>query len=645
VILRDYQLEAVEAVYDAYQRGIHRAIISLPTGCGKTALMPALYQRMVTSADDVMLILAHRDELVSQAARRIKQDLPDRRVGSEKAELRAHPSSNVIVASVQSLHAGRMRELLHRFHHRIALMIVDECHHAVADGYTRAMTAVLTERPDALVVGVTATVPRHDGLALGRVFEEVVYHRDMRWAIEQGWLVPPSCYTMASETDLATVGVDRGDYALGSLSRVVDTPGRNALIVAAYQRHLAGKKTIVFCTTVNHARNLHATFLEANIAAAWASGEMPVNRREATLRAFASGRTRVLVNCMLWVEGFDEPTVEAVINCRPTKSRSLYVQIIGRGTRPHPGIASELGKLSHATARCAAIASSAKPIVTVIDIVDAHSHDLVTLPSILGRAPKVRETDGDDRIVATSRPADPSEPEQRGDDAISSDASATPGDAAADPHPDGPSDVAAQSAPETTPPLAPPTRESTELIGADRFGTGAHLESNVPYLRWTSLQAGHYFLSLPTHYMLGDRDVNAEVLAAYRQSGRIESALRKVARTHGCDPGEIVLPMESLSINADDDRWNVSLQLGSTRRELGSVAQQHEAFTRAESWVANNRPNVRDALLAIASWKEKSVTPAQRQLLERLGSDRIPTTRGDASELITALIEEQRRSA
>lgn len=621
-MLRPYQREALLALQQAYSRGVHRAIVSLPTGTGKTKLFPALPATFGLKSDEVMVVLAHREELIDQAAARLKADLPIMRVGKEKADVRAHPKCNVVVASVQSLHEQRLDEFLRRFDRRIAILVVDECHHAVASGYVRTIDAVTKARPDAAVVGVTATTPRDDGVALGHVFEEVVYHRDMRWAIDDGWLVSPRCFTVEGQTDLQRVAIVRGDYALSPLARTINTRRRNDVVVGAYREHLAGRKTVVFCTTIEHAKNLNDAFVTAGVASRWASGETPAPQRRSILRAFRDGTISVLINCMLWVEGFDEPTVEAIINARPTRSRSLYIQICGRGTRPHPSVASELGTYHSSAERRAVIGNSPKSELVVIDIIDDNAHDLVTLPSIIGKAPKELE--------------DPGEP--------------TFADGEASPTASG--EVREYEEVRDDPALSEPAADTgtvVTLTEANRFQTGASAERpDRSKMLWFAKEPGLYELVLPPRWRCGDRDdVNAEfslALSRARRAGE-KPEHEYAARELGLNPADVALAYESLKIAAVADSFRVTLIRNGNSRTLGIVAEQHEAFTRAERWVANNRPDAHTALFASASWRDKPATKAQLDLLRRefgVLDDALPGNRGDASSMITHLFDDRR---
>jgi hypothetical protein len=214
-----------------------------------------------------------------------------------------------------------------------------------------------------LVVGFTATPKRGDGAGLDAVFQEIVFSRSLPEMIQAGFLSPVAGYRIETETDLTGVKTRMGDFVASQLSEAVNVEARNKIIVEIYHSHLEGKPTLCFCVDVAHAHHLADAFNRSGIRAASVSGDMDRSLRARLLDDFGSGKIQVLANCMVLTEGYDEPGVEGIILARPTKSALLYTQMIGRGTRLHPG----------------------KENVTVIDIVDVtREHRLVNLPSLFG---------------------------------------------------------------------------------------------------------------------------------------------------------------------------------------------------------------------------------------------------------------------
>lgn len=388
--LRPYQLEAQQAILEHRARGIRSQIVSLATGLGKTVVIATLPKLLSLRPTDVTLVVAHRDELIEQTVDKMRAENPDARIGVEKAERRADEDCQIVVATVQTLAEKRLEEFVRRFHRRIALFVIDEAHHAAAPSYRAIVDAILAQRPEAMLLGFTATPNRGDGVRLVDVFEKIVYSMDARKAIDSGYLVPVKSFAVATATNLDDIASRGGDFVIGQLAAAVNTVDRNARIVAAYKQHTAGLKTLVFTASVEHARDVAEEFVANGVRAEWASGETPREERERIVRDFRADGIDVLVNCGLYLEGFDVPSVQVILNARPTKSTTLYTQITGRALRPVEEIAHQLSLTDSALMRRELIEKSAKPAAIIVDLVDqAHRHQLVTLPSLYGLPPQI----------------------------------------------------------------------------------------------------------------------------------------------------------------------------------------------------------------------------------------------------------------
>jgi superfamily II DNA or RNA helicase len=381
--LRPYQLEAQKAIVEARTHGFRAQLVSLATGLGKSVIIATLPELLELRPGDVTLVVAHRDELIQQLVEKMKAQNPDAIVGVEKADQYAAEDCSIVVATVQTLTGPRLARFVTKFGRRIALFVIDEAHHAAAPTYRAILDKILLKRPDALVVGFTATPNRGDGAQLVDIFPDIVYSMDARAAIGAGYLVPVRSYAVATETNLDAVASRGGDFVIGQLAEAVDNEERNRAVLEAYQSLTPGKKTLVFTASVEHARNVAQLFKDAGIKAAFASGDTPTAEREAIVSGFRGSRVDVLVNCGLYLEGFDVPSIETIINARPTKSTTLYTQVTGRGLRPLDEYAYVLSELPSSEARREVIAMSYKPYAIVIDIVDqARRHQLVTLPTL-----------------------------------------------------------------------------------------------------------------------------------------------------------------------------------------------------------------------------------------------------------------------
>lgn len=330
VELRLYQRQAVDGTLAALAK--HRsALIVAATGTGKTTVFMAIAKALRPHGR--ILVVAHRDELIQQARARIESGAA-LSVAVEMAEARAVDSSaDVVVASVQTL--TRERRLAGFARDAFGLVIVDEAHHATAATYRR----ILDHFAGAKVLGVTATPDRLDGRGLGAVFETVPFVYEIRDAIEDGWLVPiRQARVVVEDLDLSRVRRTAGDLNEGDLERILTEDGALHGIAQPLVKHAGDRFTLVFAVTVAHARELAEVlgFYAGPDRVAVVVGADDRELRRRTVRAFAAGEVQFLVNCMVLGEGFDCPSIACVAVARPTASRALYAQMIGRGTRPAP---------------------------------------------------------------------------------------------------------------------------------------------------------------------------------------------------------------------------------------------------------------------------------------------------------------------
>jgi ATP-dependent helicase IRC3 len=326
--LRPYQQEALDSICQNYANGINKQLVVLPTGAGKTVIfshLPLIKQNCLP-----MLVLAHRSELLDQARNKIMASNPELTVEIEQAERKAG-KVDVVVASVATLGRNGTPRIEEYPKDYFKSIVIDEAHHAAAPSYRRVVDYF---SPDFLL-GVTATPQRSDSTRLIDVFQEIVYYKSIQDLIEDKWLCPLVGFRVKSNTDISQVQITNGDYAQGQLENIIDTPERNSHIVAAYRDLAPGKKAIVFASGVKHAEHLALSFRQASIETAVIIGTTPREEREEILAQFATGKISVIVNVGVLTEGFDEPSVQAIILAKPTRSALLYTQIVGRGTRLH----------------------------------------------------------------------------------------------------------------------------------------------------------------------------------------------------------------------------------------------------------------------------------------------------------------------
>ena len=324
--LRPYQKEAKEAVFEQWENGTMKTLLVLPTGCGKTIVFAKITEDCVSHGDRV-LILAHRGELLDQAADKIAK-ATGLGCATEKAEQSCLGSwFRITVGSVQSM----MRETrLSRFpEDYFNTIIIDEAHHCISESYQR----VLKHFPDAKVLGVTATPDRGDMKNLGQVFESLAYEYTLPKAIKEGYLSPIKAVTIPLQVDLTGVGVQSGDFKAGDLGTALDPYLES--IAQEMEKYCKDKKTVVFLPLVKTSQKFRDILNEHGFKAAEVNGES--QDRAEILEDYASGEYNVLCNSMLLTEGWDCPDVDCIVVLRPTKVRSLYCQMVGRGTRLAPG--------------------------------------------------------------------------------------------------------------------------------------------------------------------------------------------------------------------------------------------------------------------------------------------------------------------
>ena len=324
--LRPYQQDAMDAILETWENGTHKTLLVLPTGCGKTIVFAKVTEECVRQGDRV-LILAHRGELLEQAADKIAK-ATGLSCSTEKAEETCLGSwFRITVGSVQSM----MRESrLSRFpDDYFDTIIIDEAHHCISDSYQR----VLQHFPEARILGVTATPDRGDMKNLGQVFESLAYEYTLPRAIKEGYLSPIKAVTIPLKVDLTGVGVQSGDFKVGDLGNALDPYLEE--IATEMEKYCWEKKTVVFLPLVKTSQKFQDILNAHGFQAAEVNGES--QDRAEILKDFDAGKYNVLCNSMLLTEGWDCPSVDCIVVLRPTKVRSLYCQMVGRGTRLFPG--------------------------------------------------------------------------------------------------------------------------------------------------------------------------------------------------------------------------------------------------------------------------------------------------------------------
>lgn len=384
--LRPYQRAAIETFFREEAAGVKRQLAVLATGLGKTATATTFASEwMAQHMNDIasggrVLWLTHRNELVDQTLRAIQMWCgAEVSMGVVKAE-RNELDRGFVVASVQTLAVeSRMQQLLDSQERwgEFGLVISDEHHLSPAPTWKGVLDKLGCGTPGGpLMIGLTATPNRSDGVGLKVTTDKITVEHDIIWSIANGYLVPPKGITV--KVDLSEVKISRGDYADGSLSDALEIDGAHIMIARIINEHAADRKTICFTPTVRFAELVRDECIKLGYAAEMVSGETPLDERRAMYSRLRSGATKIITNCNVLQEGFDEPSVDCIVNARPTRSSATFTQRVGRGLRLYPG----------------------KEDCLVIALAGSERNKLATVASLAGRtweqAMKAREEKADD---------------------------------------------------------------------------------------------------------------------------------------------------------------------------------------------------------------------------------------------------------
>lgn len=329
VELRPYQCAAIDAIRQEFIAGKKSTLLVLATGLGKTVVFAEILRRTAAKGRRG-LVVAHREELLKQANGKLAAIGVNAAI--EQAGKRATADAPVVVASVQTLKGKRLQKFAPD---AFDLVVIDEAHHATADGYR----AVIEHFPSARILGVTATPDRLDGVGLGRVFESCAYKYELHKAIRDGWLAEVRARRIVlKHVDLDGVRTRAGDLETNALAVKMSTPEAIHGVARPMIENIGDRQTIAFAVSVEHAHAIATALNTYREGCARAiDGSASSTEREAAVADFASGKIQILVNCALYTEGFDAPVTSCIAIARPTKSRALYSQMIGRGTRLFPG--------------------------------------------------------------------------------------------------------------------------------------------------------------------------------------------------------------------------------------------------------------------------------------------------------------------
>ena len=322
--LRDYQQEATENLQKMREDGKTIALLYHATGVGKT----------ITAATDAKavggrtLFLVNALKLASQAKETFAKVWPEATLGDYTGSQK-DMTQTVIFATVQSISKDLEKFSPTDFDY----LIVDECHHAAANTYQKIFAYFHPK----FILGLTATPERSDGEDMLELFQNVAHKMDLKTAVERGVLVPIRCIRVKTNIDLTDVRINGIKYNSQDLESKLFIPERNQLIVDIYLKYVNGKKTVIFCASVDHAAEIAKLLRDSGVKAEAVSGRDRVEVREKILKDYENGSTNVLCACDLLNEGWDSPHTTVLFMARPTMSKTIYLQQLGRGTRRYPG--------------------------------------------------------------------------------------------------------------------------------------------------------------------------------------------------------------------------------------------------------------------------------------------------------------------
>jgi len=323
--LREYQKECIKTIYQNF-KGNRKQFIQLPTGAGKTFV----FLHYLRDYSRKAVIVVPNKELEEQVMHWGKIILKDRRIVANRSKKREY--GEVVVTTAQSLVYDKNIDKFKEFD--FDTLIIDEAHHALSRTYKNFLHCIRDKNFNLL--GCTATPERLDGQSLNDIFDRMTYSKNIVDLIRSKDLCEIEATKIKTNFKLSIIGVRNGDF-LPSFLKNLDHPSRNAIIYKCFFDNCADKKTLIFCVSVEHAITTAKHFKDEGVRAECIYGDMGSSVRSAILERFKSGETQVLTNCQLLTEGFDEPSIEALIIARPTLSKSLYCQMVGRGLRNFPG--------------------------------------------------------------------------------------------------------------------------------------------------------------------------------------------------------------------------------------------------------------------------------------------------------------------
>lgn len=391
--LRPYQRSCLKAGLIDYRGGVRRQLWVVPTAGGKTVIVSKIPELLKQQPGEKGVFVVNRDDLVGQAATTLRHFNPALTVGIEKADQFADPNSDIIICSLQTI--GKTDGISPRFARfdsdRVRWVVVDECHGALSRQYLSVLTHLRVNKnesncdPGRLLVGITATPDRTDGVGLEALFDKISFEISIRELMESGatidgqlygYLAPVRGYRINTDFDISMARTRKGDFLDQDLSNALDCPERNRMILDRYLEYGEGMPAIGFTVDVEHAVNLCAMFRSGDIPAAVVSGGTSRNERDCIYAAYRAGDIRALFSCQALCEGFDMPEATVALMTAPTQSRLRYAQSVGRVLRRFPSVERMIE---------GGYTGWVKPYAIVLDFCDLiGKHSIQCVPSLFG---------------------------------------------------------------------------------------------------------------------------------------------------------------------------------------------------------------------------------------------------------------------
>ena len=324
--LRPYQIKAIEDIRHHFSKGKKRILLVAPTGSGKTVIASSMMQK-AKERSKFNLFVAHRRELVMQCSRKLADFGLNH--GVIMAEKSPNAMADIQVASIQTFVARKDRDDFIK--PNADIVILDEAHRSVSGQFTE----LLKVYPNSFIIGLTATPIRNDGRGLGNIYEEIVECGSIKELTEQGYLVP-NRIVAPTIPDLQKIRIVAGDYEKKALIKKMNTAKLVGDIVSHWIKYGENRATVIFATSIAHSKHIANIFRQNGVPSGHIDSEQNELERETQLANLNSGKIKVLSNCQILTEGWDQPKISCVIIARPTKSYPMYLQMIGRTLRPYP---------------------------------------------------------------------------------------------------------------------------------------------------------------------------------------------------------------------------------------------------------------------------------------------------------------------